>query len=285
MTTLALALVLAAACCHATWNFLVKRINGGPELIWLLSLISTPIFLPFAIGSVLYQEPDLGWYEIAFCVGSALIHMAYFLLLQQGYRHGDLSLVYPTARATGPFLSTIFAVVVLGEHMTPQIAAGGLAIIVGIVFLTGGFGGRAKHATRSLLFGVAIGSLIGSYTVWDAYTVRTLLVPPLLLEYASILMRLAILSPFAIRRRDLVKRHWQEHRVGVVTVAVLGPLAYILVLIALVFTPVVYVAPAREVSVLITVAIGTLLLKEGDFSRRMGWAILILAGMVLLAVS
>ena len=285
MTTFALALVLAAACCHTTWNFLVKRINGGPELLWLLSLISTPIFLPLAIGSIVYKEPDLGWYEIAFCVGSALIHTAYFLLLQQGYRRGDLSLVYPTARATGPFLSTIFAVLVLGEHMTVQIAAGGLAIVIGIVFLTGGFNVRGGHATRSLLFGLAVGCLIGSYTVWDAYTVRTLLVSPLVLEYTTILMRLVILSPYAMRRKDLVAHHWREHRLAVIAIAIIGPLAYILVLVALVFTPVVYVAPVREVSVLFTVMLGTLLLGEGDFKRRMGWAGLILAGMVLLALS
>ncbi|MDA7947919.1 MAG: DMT family transporter [Hyphomicrobiaceae bacterium] len=285
MTLLSLTLVLAAAVCHATWNTLVKRINGGPELIWLFSLISAPVFFPFAIGSIILQKPNLGWLEIAFCIGSALIHMAYFLLLQRGYRQGDLSLVYPTARATGPFLSTVFAVVVLGEHMTPQIAVGGLAIVVGIVFLTGGFSSRGKHVTRSLLFGLAVGTLIGSYTVWDAYAVRTLLVPPLVLEYTTILMRLVFLSPYALKRRGLVLQHWHEHRLAVITIAVIGPLAYILVLVALVFTPVVYVAPVREVSVLITVVIGTLLLKEGDFTKRMGWASLILAGMVLLALS
>jgi drug/metabolite transporter (DMT)-like permease len=283
MTYLALALVLAAACSHATWNFLVKRVNGGPELVWLFSVFSVLIYFPVAVGAVVIQRPVLGWVEIAFCVGSALLHMAYFLLLQQGYRHGDLSLVYPTARATGPFLSTAFAVVVLGEHLTPQIAAGGLAIIAGVLFLTGGFGARARHVTRSLLFGLMVGTLIGSYTVWDAFTVRTLLVPPLLLEYTSNLTRVALLWPYAATRRELVVRHWRDHRPAVIGIAVFNPLAYILVLVALTFTPVVYVAPAREVSVLITVALGTLLLGEGRFRNRLFWAGLILAGMTLLA--
>jgi uncharacterized membrane protein len=39
------------------------------------------------------------------------------------------------------------------------------------------------------------------------------------------------------------------------------------------------------VSVLITVILGTLILGEGDFKSRMGWASLILLGMVLLAIS
>lgn len=61
-------------------------------------------------------------------------------------------------------------------------------------------------------------------------------------------------------------------------------LAYILVLTALAFTPVVYVAPAREVSVLITVAMGSFLLGEGQLRQRMGWACLIVLGMVLLSL-
>lgn len=283
MTYLALALVLTAACSHATWNLLVKRLNAGPELVWLFSLVSTLIYLPVAVGAVIIQKPVLGWWEAAFCIGSALLHMAYFLLLQRGYRHGDLSLVYPTARATGPFLSATFAVLVLGEHITPQIMAGGIAIIIGVLFLTGGFSARASHVSRSLVFGLMVGTIIGSYTVWDAYTVRALAVPPLILEYASILSRLTLLSPYAVTRKDKVRALWRDHRWSVIGIAIFNPLAYILVLVALTFTPVVYVAPARELSVLITVVMGALILGEGDFGKRFFWGILILAGMVLLA--
>lgn len=284
MTYFALALVLTASVCHATWNLLVKRINGGPELVWLFSVISAALYLPVAIGVYLIEQPMLGWTEIGFCIASALLHMGYFLLLQQGYRKGDLSLVYPTARATGPFLSTVFAVLILGEQLTIPIVIGGLAVVTGVIFLTGGFRKSAANVQSSLLFGLAAGLLIGSYTAWDAYTVGILVVPPLLLDYASILARTTLLAPYALRRRDAIRRHWREHRGAVLGIAVFNPLAYILVLTALVFTPVVYVAPAREVSVLITVAMGSVLLGEGQLRQRMGWACLIVLGMVLLAL-
>ena len=74
-----------------------------------------------------------------------------------------------------------------------------------------------------------------------------------------------------------------NHRIEVIAIAVFNPLAYILVLYALTFTPVVYVAPTREVSVLITVLMGSFLLGEGDLRRRMIWATVILIGTVLLA--
>ena len=71
------------------------------------------------------------------------LHLAYVLLLQAGYRNGDLSLVYPMARATGPLLSTTFAVFFLGETVTAQMGLGAGVIICGVLFLTGGFRPRA----------------------------------------------------------------------------------------------------------------------------------------------
>lgn len=282
MSLFALFLILAAACCHATWNFLVKRIDGGPELVWLFSTWSSIIYLPLVVIFCWIEPPTFGAQEWLFLAGSASIHMAYFLLLQQGYKKGDLSLVYPTARATGPFLSIIFAVLFLGETVTPQIIAGGIAIIIGIFFLTGGLRRAGPHLTTSLVFGLATGVLIGSYTAWDAYSVTALAIPPLILDYASAISRAVLLSPYAIIRRALVRQHWRNHKIAVLCVAVFNSLAFILFLIALTFTPLVYAAPAREVSVLITVMLGTLLLGEGNFRHRISWALLIMLGMVLL---
>ena len=276
-------LVLAAACCHATWNYFVKRINGGPELVWLFSLLAVLIYLPLAIYILVTQEINFGVLEFVFVIGSAALHLAYFLLLQLGYRKGDLSLVYPTARATGPLLSSSFAVLVLGEHLTLQIFIGGLAIIIGIVFLTGGFRQGRQKISSSLLFGFSVGTLIGCYTVWDAYAVSVLLIPPLLLDYASSISRCFLLAPYAIKRKKRMTNHLREHRLGVLCIALLSPLAYILVLYALTFTPVVYVAPTRELSVLLTVLMGALFLGEPGLWRRMRWAIVIVAGVALLA--
>lgn len=285
MTAFGFALVLAAAFCHATWNFFVKRINGGPELVWLFSVISVLIYLPIATYIIITEKPVLGFLEILFIAGSAALHLGYFLLLQTGYRKGDLSLVYPTARATGPFLSTSFAVLFLAEKMSAQIALGSVAVIVGVVCLTGGFKSGVKNLTASLGFGIGAGLLIGSYTVWDAYAVSVLLISPLLLDYVSSVGRAILLSPIAAKRKELVKSYWREHRTGVIAIAVLNPFAYILVLYALIFTPVVYVAPTREISVLLTVLMGSLMLAEGDLVRRLKWASLILVGVALLATA
>ena len=174
-------LVLAAAFCHATWNFFVKRINGGPELIWLFSLLSVVIYLPVAVWILIVEQPEFTTLSGVFVLGSAILHLGYFLLLQTGYRKGDLSLVYPIARATGPLLSTAFAVLFLGEIVTWQMGAGALIIVFGVLMLTGGIKPGTQKVSASLLFGLSAGTLIGSYTAWDAYAVSILIVPPLLL--------------------------------------------------------------------------------------------------------
>lgn len=283
MTLTAFFLVLAAAFCHAIWNFYVKRINGGPELVWLFWVTACILYFPAAVFIFITEDPQWGWTEIGFIVGSSLLHLGYFLCLQAGYRKGDLSLVYPTARSTGPLLSVTFAVVVLGEAISLQVAAGAIIIIIGVLNLTGGFKKRSSNLTTSLLFGVSTGVFIGAYTVLDAHAVAVVLIPPLLLDYMSILCRVVIMTPYSIRRLDLVKGYWRDHRTGVLVVAIFSPLAYILVLYAMTFTPVVYVAPLRESSVLITVLLGSLVLGEGDLKRRLGWATVIMAGVSILA--
>ncbi len=283
MTLLGFFLVLAAAFAHATWNFLVKRLNGGPELIWLFGTVSLPIFGPFAIYLALTFD-GWNWLVVAALVGSAALHLVYFLLLQAGYRAGDLSVIYPTARATGPVLSSILALFLLGQALPTQAAIGGAIIVFGVAMLTFGPKGSTRPL-KSLAYGLGVGLLIGSYTVWDAWGVSVLLIPPVVMDYATALSRSIVLLPYAVKRWDNVCALWRDHRIEVLAIAVFSGLAYILVLYALTFTPVIYVAPLREVSVLIAVLLGSIVLGEGQLARRLIWASVILAGVSILATS
>ncbi len=285
MTALALILVLTAAVCHASWNFLAKRVHGGAELVWLYSVASALVYLPLAIWVFVALPVGLNPMQWVFIAGSAVLHLVYFVLLQAGYRNGDLSLVYPTARSMGPLVAMILAVVFLSEYPTPQGGIGALIIIGGVFALTGGGRGKSKKAGTSLMFGLGVGCLIGSYTTWDAYGAAALAVPPLLMDYGANIGRGILLTPTAYRRRTQVAKHWREHRLEVLGIGVLAPLAYILVLTAMQTTPVAYVAPLREVSVLLTVLAGSILLGEGQLTHRLKWAAVILVGVVTLATS
>ena len=259
--------------------------GGGLELIWLFSAVSAVLYAPLAAYVLFTASASLTSYQWLFIAGSTALHLTYFAVLQRGYRLGDLSVVYPTARATGPLLITIIAVTFLGETVSLQSGLGIALIIGGVLMLSGVFkkGIKTEAVTTSILYGLFVGMLIAGYTLWDSHAVAVLLIPPLLLDYFPSLARTALLAPIALKRKPEVAALWANHRSGVFAVAVLAPLAYILVLYALTFTPVTYVAPTRELSVLLTVLLGTLVLKEGDTQNRLIWACVMVFGVGLLA--
>lgn len=285
MSAFALALVLCAAFLHATWNFLLKRAGGGVAFVWLFAALSVGIYAPLALGVVLWQRPQIGWPQLAFIFGSAVLHTAYYLLLARGYRGGDLSLVYPLARGTGPLLATFGAVLLLGERPGIVALAGAVLIGVGVFLLTADPRRLRMSGNRGAVgYALLTGTTIAGYTLWDKQAVSAFLVPPLLLDWGANLARVGLMSPLALRDRAAIAREWQEHRSEAIWVAVLCPLSYILVLTAMVFTPVSYVAPAREVSILIAAAMGAHLLAEGHSIRRGLAACAMVAGVVALAV-
>jgi hypothetical protein len=92
------------------------------------------------------------------------------------------------------------------------------------------------------------------------------------------------MTPLALRLRAEIAPTWRRAKMEVIAVALLCPLSYILVLTAMVFTPVSYVAPAREVSILVAALMGTHLLAEGDAGRRLAAALAMVAGITCLAL-
>src|SRR5919205_962982 len=114
----ALALVLSAAFTHAYWNLLVKRAEGGPAFVWLFSLASAVLYAPIILVLVAIEPLDYGPVEYALILSSGILHLLYAVTLNRGYNVGDLSVVYPIARGTGPLISSVGAILLLGERPT-----------------------------------------------------------------------------------------------------------------------------------------------------------------------
>jgi drug/metabolite transporter (DMT)-like permease len=284
VTGLSLGLVLVAAFLHATWNLLAKRAgSGGPEFVWLFGVISVVLYLPVLVVVLIVAHPHLGPAQFAFMAGSGVLHTCYYTILQRGYREGDLSLVYPLARGTGPMLSTIAAVLFFGEHPSGLALAGAACVCVG-VFIVGSADRKNTKAAAAIAFGLLTGCIIATYTLWDKHAVTSLAIPAVVLDWSSNTVRAALLTPRAVRRMDVVREVWTKHRTEAIGIGVLAPLAYILVLTALSVSPVSYVAPAREASILIGTLFGVHLLKEGRVRIRLAGAAAIVAGLVFLAL-
>ena len=101
---------------HAGWNFFAKGARNDLTLQFSFIIISAVAYLPVALITLLFFDPRLSWAGFGFAAVSSLIHLLYFALLGRAYATGDLSLVYPLARGTGPLLAVFGAIVLLGEE-------------------------------------------------------------------------------------------------------------------------------------------------------------------------
>ena len=313
MSPTAIGLILVAAVAHASWNLFSKQasVTGAVSFIWLVSVTATALYAPVIAIDVIVTRPHLSGLSWIFLAGTGVLQAAYFLFLQRGYRLGDLSLVYPIGRGTGALLAALAGIFILGERPGPVAIAGIGCIVAGIIVIgipgragsapgrAGSAAGRAGSAVpataagiarpalspaRATAFALLTGAFIASYTLWDKYAVGTLRTPPLLQGFAAFPIMVLVFALPAAHAGDRTARVWRDYRPQVIGAAVLAPFAYILVLIALSFTAVAAVAPAREVSVLFGVLLGRRLLGEGNLARRVAAAAAIVVGIVAIAI-
>ncbi|MGH3436324.1 MAG: DMT family transporter [Sciscionella sp.] len=286
MSSLAVTLVLAAAIAHAAWNFAAKRVIGGAVFVWLYYSVSALLCLPVAVWWLTDHHTHPQWTWLSAALLTAALHVAYGVVLQRGYAVGDMSVVYPVARGSGPLLAALVAITVLRERPTTLGLAGILLVVIGVLVIGAGGGGADPAARkRGVGYGLATGVGIAGYTLWDAYSVTTLGIPPVVYFTLSVVLQSLFLSPQAVANRGqlgpLIRRHWRETLV----VAVLSPVAYLMVLYAMRLAPVALVAPARESSIVLGSLLGWLVLHEGHPVRRMTGAVLVLAGVSAIGLS
>jgi drug/metabolite transporter (DMT)-like permease len=284
MTITALCLVLVAALTHASWNIYAKVAAECRHFVWLFSVGSVLIYGPVVLAVLYVERPEFEarhWLALA---ATAVLHLLYSLSLQTGYRHSDLSVVYPIARGTGPLLSFIGAGLLLGEAPTVQSLVG-MLLIVGGILLVAGLVGHGRRAPRAgVFYGLLTGVLISAYTLNDGWAVKVLLISPFLVDFTGNLFRMVILAPRAWRDRARVALEARTFRKPVIIVSVLGPLGYILVLFAMRLAPVSHVAPARELSTLVGAWFGSRMLREDSGPWRIVGAALVVGGVISLAL-
>jgi drug/metabolite transporter (DMT)-like permease len=287
MSFYVLSLILTAAVLHAFWNLLSKKAKGKAPFIWLMYIASTALYLPVLLykvkqGDIIFSQPML-WLSLS----SAVLHIAYFLILQKGYRSGDLSVVYPLARGTGPLFSSIAAILLLHEQLKFKATIGLFLILAGVLIITG-LSFKKENNTKimsGVLWGVLTGLFIALYTFNDTVAIKTYAVSPLIITFVSSVFSTIFLFPFVFRQKDEIRREIKQHKWTIIAIALLSPAAYILVLQALKYAPLTVVAPARETSILLGVFMGSRVLNEADGRRRLIASALILGGIIALSLN
>jgi drug/metabolite transporter (DMT)-like permease len=286
MTPATVAIVLVAAIAHATWNLASKYKKGDTvPFVAAYTSASAILCLPLAVAAALSGAQSITWPLTGAAVVSALLHLAYSLTLQAGYDRADLGIVYPTARGTGPLLTMTGAVLVLAERPSPLALAGAGAVLTGILVVTGNhFRTKSTHPFRGVTWGTATGTTIAAYTLWDAYAIGHLHLAPISYYTGTLLAQSLLLAPSIARRRKGLAHTLRVDRAPLLAVAILSPLAYVLVLTAMQTAPASLVAPLREASIVISSLLAWRLFHEDHLARRLTGAIIVLAGIAAMSL-
>lgn len=314
MTPTVLGLVLFASVAHALWNIAAKSVSGkGYAFVLAYHGLSAILLAPVAIWLLVSGTDEFSLSLLGAAALSAVFHIAYSVSLQSGYDHAPLGVVYPTARGVGPIITIIIAVLFLGERPSAPEAIGAFIVLAGIAVVTvhprrawagtaDARGGRLSHGIasghtasshgvgRGLAWGGLIGTFIASYTLWDDFSVNHITDSPLLYFAVSeacvaTMMVLGIVGlPGGAERRADFTSILLGHKRALVTVAILSPLAYLLVLFAMQQAPVSLVAPVRETSIIVGTLLAWWLFGERNIGMKLTGAVVVVAGIGLIAL-
>ena len=269
-------LVLLSAVAHAAWNALVK--SAGDRLLMmaairLVGLTYGLVMLPF----VPWPSP-VTWMWLGFATVAVF---AYYGLLIQSYRVGDMSLVYPVARGAAPILLALIAFLAIDERLSPlQIAAVALTS-AGILALVVGKGGDRI----AIGFAIATSISIATYSFCGALGVRTSADVLGFQAWLEILTGLGMLCFVATRRWSEIGPFVRANGGTGLLAGILSVAGYLTYLAAAQVLPLAPVSALRESSVIFGTVIGAVLLKEGFAARRIAAAITATCGIVALALA
>ncbi len=284
--------VLAAAALHAGWNTLLKlRTHPGaipldPMAASLMLGIAAALVSLFILPATGLPAPPSWPYALA----SAVIHVAYYLLVGAAYRAADLSAVYPITRGTAPMGSALIAAFLLGESLSPLAWLGIAAICAGVVGLATNALRRGSLTPAGLGFAGANAVVVMLYTVIDGQGARLSGNPLGYIALLEILGGPMLVIPLwlALRARRqsglaaiLGGGRWWRALLG----ASMSIAAYVAALWAMTQAPIGTVAALRETSVLLGVLLGAVILRERVGPARWAAASVIVAGAVLVRLA
>jgi drug/metabolite transporter (DMT)-like permease len=272
------AIILSAALLHAVWNTIVKT---AADRTTTLGLVALGQVLPGVVMIILLPLPSAE--SFVYIALSTCVHFAYFYFLGRAYQHGDLSVVYPIARGIVPALVSLWAWLLLGEVLPIAVWIGIGLIVLGIL-LSNWKALRSGVGKSALILSLATGFCISIYSLVDGVGVR---VSGNTLSYWAwgAFFHLFIAGFIGWRKRQtllqLPPRIWLLGIAG----GMVSMIAYGLVLYAKNFAPLGAVSALRETSVIFATLIGFFVLKEGNWRRRLGAAVLMVFGIAVIGLN
>jgi drug/metabolite transporter (DMT)-like permease len=259
----ALALTLAAAVVHALWNAGLAGADDAPGATAAAMASGAVLLAPLGLVTL-----DIGGDAWPYLAGSIVAELAYMALLAHAYSRAELSVVYPVARGSAPVLVLVVAGASLVSAIGVVVVAAGVLAVRGL---------RRPASWADIGLALAIGVTIATYTLLDKQGLKhAATLPYLWIEVgAAGLLYAASLGP---------RRVGAALGVRTVLIGVGAFASYGLVLAALKLAPAAAVAAVRETSVVFAVAIAALWLGERVGALRVAGAVVVSAGVALVAL-
>jgi drug/metabolite transporter (DMT)-like permease len=277
ITTGVLVAVLFAGLLHATWNAIAKSFTDQ----WTsFTLINVGVTVPCVLALPAVGVPvRAAW---GYLIASVVCHLGYEWFLMGAYRHGTLSRTYPIARGVAPMLVALGGLVFANEHVGP-LAFAGIALVVGGVSSLA-LVDRHEASAREVLWSLATGAAIATYTVIDGLGVRASHHP---LSYTVTLFALQGSAFLALSVATRGARHEVSARlVALGAIAgLISLVSYGIVLWAQTKAPLGVVSALRETGVIWAAVIGVYLFKERGGWRVVGAGGAVLAGVMAMALA
>lgn len=289
MSGIALAIVLTAAFLHACWNFLAKKSHNKIVFIWWFMLIAAIVYSPMFL--YLWSSADISMHGWACILATGVLHALYFWFTAGAYERGDLSLVYPLARGSGPLFVPILAVFLLDEKLSILGVVGISLVIIGIYSIhLQSFSIQSLLAplravkNSASLWAFGTGLTIAGYSLVDKIGVQAVF-PPVYI-YLMFVIALLLLSPIVIvRYGPAIKHEWHANRGFILVNGVLVLATYLMILFAFQISKVSYVVAAREVSIVFSALFGIVALREKNAHQKIVGSVLIALGVVVIGFS
>ena len=137
---------------------------------------------------------------------------------------------------------------------------------------------RERPSWLALLAGLAI----AGYSIVDKVGVRY--VNPPVYIYLIYCVSVLCLLPYVLFKRKPIAQEWRGGRGRILLVSLMSPLTYLLVLFALTFSQVSYIASVREVALVFAALMGSWLLREPFGRQKLVGSLLIFAGILAIAL-
>jgi drug/metabolite transporter (DMT)-like permease len=271
------AIVISAALLHASWNAIVK--SAGDKFLSTIMVSASAAGLSAVLLPFLNAPAQASW---PFAAASALLQIAYFLLIARTYDIADMSQTYPLMRGTPPLIVALISVFQVGESLSRVAWIGVLGICAGILSIAMGSGPKNRKGTHLALLNALV---IAAYTLVDGAGVRRSGAPAAYTLWIFLLTGLPLAVWAALTKATTLvanfRRHWPLGVAGG-----MGAISsYGLALWAMTIAPVAVVAALRETSILFGTVIAGLVLKEHVGARRMIAACIIACGAAVLRLA